>query len=68
MPSVKRVPEEGMERVRFHLGYLNYPGHVEGLSESDLEWITKMTEACESQGWVSEKQAKIIENLWDKAE
>ena len=67
MPSVK-VPEEEMERVKFQLRYLNDPVHVEDLSENDLEWVEKMTQACEEQGWVSKKQAKVIENLWGKAE
>lgn len=66
--AIRRVPEGEMEKVRFQLRYLNDPAHVEGLSANDLEWAEKITQACEDQGWVSKKQAKIIENLWDKAE
>jgi len=68
MPSIK-TSEEEMERARFQLRYLNDPAHVEDLSANDLEWVEKMTQACEEQGcWMSKKQVSVINNLWDKAE
>ena len=59
--AVKRA-----QRHEMQMKFLCQSENVGHLSEADLDWLIKMEQAWKRQGYLTERQAQVVENLWGK--
>lgn len=53
--------------TKFRLEYLNKPEHIGHFNETQLDLLISFTGQFEQKGFLSEKQLKVIDSLWEQA-
>ncbi len=58
------LTSEEHKDLKLRLEYIRE--HMEELDEGSQEWAEKMEVAYEKQGWLSERQLQIVDNIWEQ--